>query len=58
MLGNLCNGLLWITLAALFLCLGLLLEWTIVSLPQMIRDFKEWKRWRRAHSLYGDISRR
>lgn len=50
MAGNLMNGLLVIILFSLFLCLGMLVAWTIHELPQMIQEWREWKRWKRAHS--------
>lgn len=50
MAGNLMYGFLFIALFALLLSLGTLILWTIHELPEIIRDWLEWRKWRKMHT--------
>ena len=50
MAGNLMLGFLFVSLFALFLCLGTLAVWTVHELPEIIHDWLEWRKWRKAHT--------
>lgn len=49
MIVNLAFGMLTIAAVALILAVGTLIAWTINELPQFIREWVEWRRWRKAH---------
>lgn len=50
MFGNLTYGLLFVALFSLLLSLGTLIVWTVHELPEIIRDYAEWRRWKKLHT--------
>ena len=50
MIGNLANGMLFLCIFALILCLGELIAWTVTELPGIIADMREFRRWKKWHT--------
>lgn len=44
------GALITVVFFMLFLCLGVEVLYFITELPEMIREAKEWKCWRKAHA--------
>ena len=49
------GALITVIIFMLFLCLGVEILYFITELPEMIREAKEWRCWKKAHKFYGEV---